>query len=176
MSTDQNNSAEPRFDPLSTSGNPQADSDPTLAALVRELEADAFAQQPAVVRGRSLEDRIFASTQHIVERRADVVMTIGRTSRWRVWTSMAAAAALGLGTLLMLRPATVTDTGTLAGGSGELTSGEVELVLAAVTLLDEPLAGVEDLAADARRLHELVASPASGMGTEESPDSMESQS
>lgn len=115
--------------------------------------------------GATLEDRVFASTRRIVSAQTPVIARIG--PRVRVASALRLAAAVALVGMLGIGYAIATR----SGGSASPTTNpapivakadagaDVEIMLAAVSLLDEPLAGgLDDLAADARRLHELVTS------------------
>lgn len=146
--------------------NPEVD--PALreleALLDRSAAVDARAalELPGSSRGRSLEDRIHASTRDVLSETSPVIATIGKSeSRARVWRI---AAALGVvASIGILYSATRSQTAAKPEGPvAQLTtrtSSDVEYVLAAVSLLDEPLgSGIDDLMADATRLHELVTS------------------
>lgn len=152
--------------------NANAGDNPVADPALRELEAlldrsaalDARAalDLPGSARGRSLEDRIHASTRDVLSETSPVIATIGKSeSRARVWRI---AAAIGVvASIGILYSATRPQTVVKPDGTGvqltTRTSSDVEYVLAAVSLLDEPLgSGIDDLMADATRLHELVTS------------------
>ena len=139
-------------------------SDDAMARLLDQVgRADAGAAHRGIdPLGSTLEDRVFNSTRMIVSAQSPVIARIGPRTRFATALRLAAAIAivglLGVGytiaTRSSIKPAPRTTT--LAAAN---TSEEVELVLAAVSLLDEPLAtGIDDLAADTMKLHELVAS------------------
>ncbi len=138
--------------------------------LVREAaRADANAARVDADRSRqrTLEDRVFASTHLVLSPQTEVIARIGPSRPMPMAWKIAAAVGL-LATLSVVytatRPAATTGvTGSVAANG----SADVEYVLAAVSLLDEPLnGGLEDLAEDAARLHELVASDRT-FGTEQ---------
>lgn len=136
------------------------------AARLDGLSAVVSHGQP---NGHTLEDRIFASTRDVLNR-PNVAGRIGAGSAWSRPLKIAAAIALfaGIpGVLWSVRNGTGTQPATVAkNDSGVKSAADVELVLAAVSLLDEPLNGnFDQLAEDAARLHELVTSDRS-YGTE----------
>lgn len=140
-----------------------------VEALVRETaRADAGAARvDSRPNQRTLEDRIFDSTRQVLAPQTEVIARIGPSRPIPLAWKLAAAVGL-LATLGVVYTATrpVSSAGiarpVLASGSAD-----VEYVLAAVSLLDEPLnGGLDDLAEDAARLHELVASDRN-FGTEQ---------
>jgi len=135
------------------------------------LETDAIARRAARLdassarvlsgnpAGATLEDRIFASTKDVLNSSSPVVARIGPdTARsngtlWKMAAAVAVVAGLGAA-FVSLRPA---PPATTIASADNRTAADVELVLAAVSLLDEPLSGnFDELAEDAARLHELV--------------------
>lgn len=135
-------------------------------AMARLLDQVGHADAGAAVRGTdplggTLEDRVFNSTRMIISAQSPVIARIGPRTRFASGLRLAAAIAivglLGVGYGIATRNSTPsTTTTTLAAVNA---SEDVEVVLAAVSLLDEPLAaGIDDLAADAKKLHELVTS------------------
>lgn len=132
-------------------------------AMARLLDQVGRADAGAAARGTdplggTLEDRVFNSTRMIVSAQSPVIARIGPRTRFASGLRIAAAVAivgvLGVGYSIATRNSTPTTT--LAAANA---SDDVDVVLAAVSLLDEPLAaGIEDLAADAIKLHELVTS------------------
>lgn len=154
-------------------------------AISRLLDQAGIADAGAAARGTyplgsTLEDRVFNSTRMIVSAQSPVIARIGPRSRFASGLRLAAAVAivglLGVGYSVATRSSTAPSTTTLAAAN---TSEEVEIVLAAVSLLDEPLASsIDDLAADAKKLHELVTSDRTlGVeSNEEATQSLNSQS
>lgn len=134
-------------------------------AMARLLDQVGRADAGAAARGNdplgaSLEDRVFNSTHMIVSAQSPVIARIGPRSRMASGLRLAAAVAivglLGIGYAVASRNSTPASSPTLAAAN---TSDDVEIVLAAVSLLDEPLSSsIDDLAADAKKLHELVTS------------------
>ncbi|MBN8598113.1 MAG: hypothetical protein J0L78_10615 [Planctomycetes bacterium] len=140
--------------------------DPTLretdAMLHRAARADAGAARvlPGNPAGATLEDRVFSATKGVLNNTSPVIARIGPESvgrfgtAWKIAAAIAVIAGLG-GAIVSLRPATAPTT--IASSDPNKAAAEVELVLAAVSLLDEPLSGnFDQLAEDAARLHELV--------------------
>lgn len=133
-----------------------------LARRAARLDAESAAELPRRAAGVTLEDRIFAATKDVLKNSSPVVARIGPGWGGRnslVWKIAAALVVVtGVGALVLTaRP--VASTQTIASTeNGNKTASEVELVLAVVSLLDEPLSGnFDQLVEDTARLHELVA-------------------
>ncbi|MGH7245141.1 MAG: hypothetical protein ACREJD_17130 [Phycisphaerales bacterium] len=131
-----------------------------VARRAARLDASSARELPGRASGVTLEDRIFIATKDVLNSSSPVVARIGRGSQQnyaKVW-KLAAAVAIVAGlsaAMITLRPATTVPT--IASADGHRAAADVELVLAAVSLLDEPLSGnFDQLAEDAARLHELV--------------------
>jgi len=131
-----------------------------IARRAARLDASSARELPGNPAGVTLEDRIFGATRDVLNSSFPVVARIGpgvRPTHWGVWRMAAAFAIVaGLGGLYVsLRPAAPTTP--IARADGSKAAADMELVLAAVSLLDEPLSGnFDQLAEDAARLHELV--------------------
>lgn len=151
-------------------------------AMARLLDQVGRADAGAAARGTdplgaTLEDRVFNSTRMIVSAQSPVIGRIGPRTRFVTALRLAAAVAivgvLGIGYGIATKSSTSVSTPTIAAAN---TSEELEIVLAAVSLLDEPLAtGIDDLAADAKKLHELVTSDRT-LGVESGDDATQSSS
>lgn len=134
----------------------------TDAMLLRAARMDAAAARelPGNPAGVTLEDRVFGATRGVLSSTSPVVARIGPGTGSRIHTLRQIAAAVAVvaglgGAVVALRPSTKPTT--IASGAPNKAAAEVELVLAAVSLLDEPLSGnFDQLAEDAARLHELV--------------------
>jgi len=131
-----------------------------IARRAARLDASSARELPGNPAGVTLEDRIFAATKDVLNSSSPVVARIGPGSIrsnamvWRLAAAIAIVAGLGAA-FVSLRP--VTSTTQIASTDGNKTAADMELVLAAVSLLDEPLSGnFDQLAEDAARLHELV--------------------
>lgn len=131
-----------------------------IARRAARLDASSARELPGNPAGVTLEDRIFGATRDVLNSSLPVVARIGPGSRsthssvWRMAAAIAIVAGLG-GLYVSLRPATPAIT--IAATDGNKAAADMELVLAAVSLLDEPLSGnFDQLAEDAARLHELV--------------------
>ncbi|MBY0114019.1 MAG: hypothetical protein K2Y21_14475 [Phycisphaerales bacterium] len=157
-------------------------SDDAMARLLDQVgRADAgTAARGTDPLGITLEDRVFNSTRMIVSAQSPVIARIGPRTRFASGLRIAAAVAivglLGLGYGIASRSSTPTITTTTLAAANA--SDDVEVVLAAVSLLDEPLAaGIDDLAADAIKLHELVTSDRTlGVDTGDEPSQSSSGS
>ena len=156
-------------------------SDDAMARLLDQVgRADAgSAARGTAPLGATLEDRVFNSTRMIVSAQSPVVGRIGPRSRFgsafRIAAAVAIVGTLGVGYGIATRSSipTATTPPTLASTD---TTDDVNLVLAAVSLLDEPLAaGLDDITADAIKLHELVTSDRT-LGVESSDDTSQSSS
>lgn len=130
-----------------------------IARRAARLDASSARELPGNPSGVTLEDRIFGATRDVLNSSLPVVARIGPETRpnhagaWRIAAAIAVVAGLG-GLYVSMRPAAPTQM-TLADGNKA--AADMELVLAAVSLLDEPLSGnFDQLAEDAARLHELV--------------------
>ena len=130
-----------------------------ISRRAARLDASSARVLPGNPAGATLEDRIFAATKDVLNSSSPVLARIGpgiSRSNGMLWKMAAAVAVVaGLGAaVVLLRPAAPQTT--IASGDNR-TAADVELVLAAVSLLDEPLSGnFDQLAEDAARLHELV--------------------
>jgi hypothetical protein len=155
-------------------------SDDAMARLLDQVgRADAGASHRGTdPLGGTLEDRVFNSTRMIVSAQSPVIARIGPRTRFasalRIAAAVAIVGVLGVGYGIATRNSTPTSTNTTLAASNA--SEEVELVLAAVSLLDEPLAtSIDDLAADAIKLHELVTSDRT-LGVEAGDETSQSSS
>ncbi|MBX3389751.1 MAG: hypothetical protein KF691_09895 [Phycisphaeraceae bacterium] len=131
----------------------------SIARRAAKLDAQSAREAPGSRIGATLEDRIFASTKDVLRNDSPVVGRIEPVARHvspMVW-KLAAAIALVAGVsvvVISLRPMPAQVIASTDTGKG---APDMEMVLAAVSLLDEPLNGnFDQLAADAARLHELV--------------------
>jgi hypothetical protein len=155
-------------------------SDDAMARLLDHVgRADAgAAHRGADPLGATIEDRVFNSTRMIVSAQSPVIARIGPRTRlasaWRIAAAVTIVGLLGVGYGIATRNTTPTTTSTTLAATNA--SEEVELVLAAVSLLDEPLASsIDDLAADAIKLHELVTSDRT-LGVETGDETSQSSS
>lgn len=130
-----------------------------IARRAARLDASSARELPGNPAGTTLEDRVFAATKDVLNSSSPVVARIGpgtgRSSGmfWKLAAAVAVVAGLGA-VLVSLRPATQPA---VIAQADNRTATDMELVLAAVSLLDEPLSGnFDQLAEDAARLHELV--------------------
>jgi hypothetical protein len=130
-----------------------------IARRAARLDASSARELPGNPAGTTLEDRIFAATKDVLNSSSPVVARIGpgvvgsTGTLWKIAAAIAVVAGLGVA-FVSLRP--VAPKPEIAAADNK-TAADMELVLAAVSLLDEPLSGnFDQLAEDAARLHELV--------------------
>ncbi|MBS0191618.1 MAG: hypothetical protein JSR52_10730 [Planctomycetes bacterium] len=133
-----------------------------LLARMARGDADS-ARETDSASGRTLEDRVFASTVSMVGR-PEVVATIGASrSLVRVWRVAAVIGLVALGgvfyNIAISRSSSPASPTTPTKSVAKASAEDVEFVLAAVSLLDEPLGGsLDDAISDATKLRDTVGS------------------
>lgn len=133
-----------------------------IAQKAARLDAATAPERADRASGVTLEDRIFSGTKDVLHGTSPVVARIGPGGITRSGTfwKIAAAVALvtGVGALVLSGRPAATPTVIANNDSGDKSASDVELVLAVVSLLEEPLSGnFDQLVEDTARLHELVA-------------------
>lgn len=132
-----------------------------IARRAAKLDAQSAREALGSRSGVTLEDRIFASTKDVLRNESPVVGRIEPVVRrvspmaWKIAAAVALVAGVSavVFSLRSTQPAAPIIATTNTGKGAP----DMDLVLAAVSLLDEPLNGnFDQLAADAARLHELV--------------------
>lgn len=131
-----------------------------IARRAAKLDAQSAAESPSSRVGATLEDRVFAATRNILRDESPVVGRIEPVVRrvtpvaWKLAAAIALVAGVSVA-VISLRP--MQSARDIASTDPGKSAPDMELVLAAVSLLDEPLNGnFDQLASDTARLHELV--------------------